>query len=102
MECIRKSRRDEIIVEAVITNNENPEGMTLLLTITKPRRGDISLKKIKKHASQVGWISEAHPPLKITTVIVHKAKKQLHHSARREKPPLSFCTERSAVAESPA
>ena len=58
--------------------------MTLLLTITKPRRGDISLKKIKKHASQVGWISEAHPPLKITTVIVHGAKKSLRHSARSE------------------
>ena len=31
-------------------------------------------KSFKKYASQVGWISEAHPPLKTKAVIVHEAK----------------------------
>ena len=48
----------------------------------------------------VGWISAAHPPLKPTTVIVYRAKKNLRYSARSEKTPASFCTERSEVAES--
>ena len=48
---------------------------------------------------KVGWISEAHPPFKTTTIIRHGAKNSLRYSQRNEHPTLVIASVSEAIHE---